>query len=197
MVTRVLDLAVLLLCAVVVLLPRPDVHVQPGLMLDQAHRERVAELEQHLLASPGDLDATLELADLLLDGRRPEWALAVATQALDRAPTDHRLHARRSLALADHWEAGAAFASADKALALCEGGSSAPCGEAERGRIKLLRDTLERVRNVNMRNDPNTAKERILPGLHPVYMPKMPSVPTSVPSSVPPSVPPAPTPAKK
>jgi hypothetical protein len=34
MFTRVLDLAVLLLVAVAVLLPRPDVVVQPGLKLD-------------------------------------------------------------------------------------------------------------------------------------------------------------------
>jgi hypothetical protein len=170
MITRVLDLTVLLLCAVAVLLPRPDVTVQPGLMLDAEHRERVAALEQELEAAPDDLAATLELADLLLDARRPEWALAVATGALAHAPADHRLYARRSLALADYWDAGGAFVAADRALALCQAGSSAPCGEAERGRLQLLRDTLDRVKNVDMRNDPNTAKERILRGLHPVYM---------------------------
>jgi hypothetical protein len=170
MVTRVLDLAVLFLCAVVVLLPRPNVTVQAGLKLDPVHRERVAELEHELLASPGEVVASLELADLLLQGRRPEWALSVLTAALDRSPADHRLYARRALAMADHWEAGLAFEAADRALGLCATGSTATCGQGERARLQVLRDTLDRVKNVDMRKDPNTAKAQILRGLHPVYM---------------------------
>jgi hypothetical protein len=172
MFTRVLDLAVLLLVAVLVLLPRPDVTVQPGLKLEPERRLRVAELEATLAASPGDLAASLELADLFMDGRRPDWALSTVQNALARAPQDHRLYARRSLALADHFEAGPAYQAAARALALCEAGSSAPCSEAEHTRLALVKDTLDRVKLVDMRNDPNTAKENILRALHPTFIPK-------------------------
>jgi hypothetical protein len=178
MFTRVLDLAVLLLVAVALLMPRPDVKVQPGLKLDPERRQRVAELESHLLASRADAVASLELADLYLDARRPDWALAALGGAIDRAPHDHRLHGRRSLALADHFEAFHAYEAAEKALALCQSGSSTPCSETEHSRLQLLRDTLERVKGVDMRKDPNTAKERILKGLRPVYVPpQRPSAP--------------------
>jgi hypothetical protein len=168
---RVLDLAVLALCAVAVLLPRPDVKVQPGLKLDAQRLERVAELEAQLAADPGEPGAALELSDLFLDGRRPDWALSTVTRALDRAPQDHRLYTRRSLALADHFESGPAYQAAARALALCDAGSAVKCGDAERTRLQLLHDTLARVKDIDMRTDPNTAKERILRALKPAYLP--------------------------
>jgi hypothetical protein len=171
MFTRVLDLAVLLLVAVAVLLPRPDVVVQPGLKLDIERRERVAELEAALGADPGEAERSLELSDLFMDGRRPDWALAAVTRALERQPHDHRLHGRRSMALAEHFEAAPAFVAAEKALALCESGSSAKCGEQERARLAFLRDTLGRVKDLDMRRDPNTAKERLLRAMKPAYLP--------------------------
>jgi hypothetical protein len=171
MFTRVLDLAVLLLVAVAVLLPRPDVVVQPGLKLDVERRERVAELEAALGADPGEAERSLELSDLFMDGRRPDWALAAVTRALERQPHDHRLHGRRSMALAEHFEAAPAFVAAEKALALCESGSSAKCGEQERARLAFLRDTLGRVKDLDMRQDPNTAKERLLRAMKPAYIP--------------------------
>jgi hypothetical protein len=175
MITRVLDLAVLGLCAVAVLLPRPDVKVQPGLRLDPERRLRVAELEASLVADPGEPAASLELSDLFLDAHRPDWALATATRALERAPTDHRLYSRRAVALADHFEAGAAYEAADKALALCRSGSAASCGETERTRLELLHHTLGRVRDLDMRQNPNAARARIMEALRPSYMPKAPS----------------------
>jgi hypothetical protein len=172
MLSRVLDVAVLLLIAVAVLLPRPDVRVQPGLRLDAERRGRVAELEAELLASPGELTASLELADLFLDAHRPDWALSTLGRAIERAPHDHRLHMRRSLALADHFEAGPAYHAAAKALALCDGGSTAPCSDTARSRIELLRSTLAGVKDIDMRKDPNSAKQRILEALRPAYIPK-------------------------
>jgi hypothetical protein len=171
MFTRVLDVAVLLLVAVAVLLPRPDVKVQPGLRLDGERTLRVAELEAQLSANPGDPTASLELADLFLDAKRPDWALAAVTPALEREPHDHRLYSRRSIALADHFEAGPAYQAAAKALALCDSGSTTPCSETERNRLQLLHDTLDTVKDVEMRIDPNTARERILKALHPAYIP--------------------------
>jgi hypothetical protein len=172
MFTRVLDLAVLLLVAVAVLLPRPDVKVQPGLRLDSERTLRVAELEAQLSANPGDPTASLELADLFLDAKRPDWALAAVTPALEREPHDHRLYGRRSIALADHFEAGPAYQAVAKALSLCDSGSTTPCSETERSRLQLLHDTLDTVKDVDMRTDPDTARERIMKALHPAYIPR-------------------------
>ena len=186
MFTRVLDLAVLLLLAVAVVLPRPDVRVQPALKVDAVARDRVAELQTKLLQSAGDVDASLELADIFLDARHPEWALAALSGALEAHPDDHRLVSRRSLALADHFEGRLAFQAASRALALCQGGSSVPCGEGERSRLELLVATLDRIKNIDMRQDPNSAKEQILKALRPAYLPskktgKKPTSPPAVP----------------
>lgn len=171
MVTRALDLAVLFLLAVAILLPRPDVKATPALAVDAATRDRVAELQTRLLRDPGDTAAALELADVFMDARHPDWALAAVSGPLAAHPDDHRLHQRRSLALADHYEAAPAYLSAQRALALCLSGSSAPCGEGERARLELLESTLRRVRYIDMRKDPNSAKEEILKGLRPTYIP--------------------------
>jgi hypothetical protein len=178
MLTRVLDLAVLALVAVAIMLPRPDVKVQPGLKLDPGRHLRVAELEAQLSADPGEPEASLELAELFLDAHRPDWALAALSPAIDRAPQDYRLHGRRALALADHFEASAAFTAAEKALALCAKGSSTPCGETERSRLELLHSTLERVNGLDMRRDPNAARTRIMQALRPAYIPPKPKAKT-------------------
>jgi hypothetical protein len=173
-VSRILELTILLLLAVAILLPRPGVTVQAGLKLDQAGRDRAAELQARLLVAPGDPEAALELADIFLDARRPDWALATLAPALDEKPDDHRLHGRRALALADHFEADAAYNAARKALALCGAGSSARCGDGEQSRLRLLTSTLDKVKGIDMRKNPNEAKERILKALHPVWVPKQP-----------------------
>jgi hypothetical protein len=170
----VLDLAVLALVAVAVLIPRPDAQVQTALKLDGERALRVAELEAQLAAEPGAPAAALELADLFLDAHHPDWALAAVGEALDRTPADHRLHGRRALALADHFEATPAFAAAEKALALCRAGSSVPCSETERSRLELLHRTLASVNGLDMRSDPNTARIRIMQALRPAYIPTPP-----------------------
>lgn len=172
MVTRVLDIAVLLLLAFAILMPRPDARAKPAMSLPPEQRDRVAELQMRLLADDDDVDAALELANIFLDARRPEWAVAVASHAIEARPDDHRLHQLRSLALADHFEPAPAYAAALRALALCESGSQVKCGDGEHGRIQLLRDTLARVKDLDMRKDPNTAKEQILRALRPAYIPK-------------------------
>lgn len=185
---RFLDLAVLALVAVAVLIPRPDVRATPALRISSDRLERVAELEAQLAASPGDASTALELADHFLDGHRPDWALATVTSALLRSPQDHRLHGRRSLALAEHFEAAPAYDAASRALALCDAGSSVKCTDAERTRLQLLHGTLARVRDLDMRKDPNTARARIMKGLHPVYLPdqkKKPAAPAPSPAAQP------------
>jgi hypothetical protein len=171
-VTRVLDLAILLLLAAAVLIPRPDVKVKPALPSDPRVRQRVAELQTQLLATPGDATAALDLADIFMDLRHPDWALASLEGALDAHPDDFRLHRMASLALADHFEPSYAYAEAQKALTLCESGSSVICDEADRGRLDLLNRTLERVKNIDMRRDPNTAKELLIKGFRMTYLPK-------------------------
>jgi hypothetical protein len=170
--TRVLDIAVVLLLAAIVVLPRPDVQIQPALKVEAGDRDRVAELQTTLLATPDAPAPALELADIFLDARHPDWALAALAAPLAAHPDDHRLLSRRSLALADFFEARAAYQAASRALALCRSGSAAPCGEGERTRLELLVATLDRVKDLDMRTDPNTAKDRIIKALRPTYVPQ-------------------------
>jgi hypothetical protein len=185
MFTRVLDLAILLLLAVAIVMPRPDVYVKPALAIDESERDRVAELQTRLVQAPGDAEAALGLADIFLDARHADWALASLSDAIDAHPTDHRLAMRRSLALADHFEARPAFQAASRALALCRGGSSVPCGDGEQARLELLVSTLDRVKDIDMRQNPNAAKEQILKALRPTYIPKKPAKKTPAPATAP------------
>jgi hypothetical protein len=171
-VTRVLDLAILLLLAAAILIPRPDVKVKAALPNDPAVRQRVAELQVQLLAAPGNTAAALELADIFMDLRHPDWALASLESAMTAHPDDFRLHHLASLALADHFEPGFAFTEAQKALNLCDAGSSVPCGEAERGRLALLQSTLDRIKHMDMRKDPNAAKDQLIKALRMTFIPK-------------------------
>jgi hypothetical protein len=174
-VTRVLDVLVLLLLATLVVMPRANVTVKPALPLSPERRERVAELQAHLLGTPDDVVASLELADLFLDGHRPDWALATIGAVLPRHENDYRLHLRRAVAYADRFESPPAFDAADRALALCNAApapDAPPCGEAPRARLSLLRGTLERIKGIDMRNNPALAKDKIFEGLHPVWVPR-------------------------
>jgi|SRR5450432_2744694 len=174
-VTRVLDVLVLLLLATLLVMPRANVTVKAALPLPPQRRERVAELQAHLLGSRDDVPAALELTDLFLEGHRPDWALATVGAVLPEHPNDYRLHLRRAVAYADRFEAAPAFAAADQALALCNAPPPAGgpvCEEAPRARITLLRGTLERIKGIDMRQNPALAKDKIFEGLHPVWVPK-------------------------
>jgi hypothetical protein len=173
-VTRILDLIVLVLLATVLLMPRPDATVKPALALDPELRDRVAELQARLVGHPDDGDAALELANIYLDGRRPDWALATVGPFARERPDDFRYQHLRAIAYADRFEGAPAFEAASRALALCE---SAPkgmptCGDATHARLALLRSTLESIASIDMKNQPYLAKERIFQKLHPVYVPK-------------------------
>ena len=173
--TRILDILVLLLLATLVVMPRPDATVKTALALAPERRERAAELQAHLLGNPDDLPASLELADLFLDGHRPDWALATVGHLLPAHADDYRLQLRRAVAYADRFEAAPAFAAADRALNLCNGApvpGVPPCDEAVRGRINLLRDTLDRIKGLDMRSNLALAKDKIFEGLHPVWLMK-------------------------
>jgi hypothetical protein len=171
-VVRLLDIVVFLMIAVAILLPRPDVLVKPALELGPVEKARVAELQASLIAQPGDPELSLALADLLLDGRKPDWALAALTPALRAVPTDHRLHGRRGLALAEHFEARPAYEAVGRALELCQAGTSAaPCGEADLVRLGFLRASLDQIKDIDLRTDPNAAKERLLRSMRPAALP--------------------------
>lgn len=172
MVTRVLDLAILFLLAVLILLPPPDVKAKPALRLPEERRGEVAELQADLARDPTNPERALALADLFLDGHRPDWALAVLTPPLAAHPSDHRLHLRRALALAEHFEAPLAYRAAARARELCAVGSSAPCDEVQRARIDLTARTLESVKGLDMRAEANTARQRILEVLRPSFIPR-------------------------
>jgi hypothetical protein len=181
-VTRILDLMVILLLAAVVLLPRPDASVKPALALEPEQRARVAELQSVLLGRPDSVDASLELANLFLDGRRPDWTLATVTAAIARHPNDYRLHHLRAIAYADRFEGKPAFEAAERAAALCA--QTPPpkgvpaCGEAASARLALLTSTLSELAHVDMKKYPYIAKEKIFKTLHPTFIPKPPAAKT-------------------
>ena len=172
MVTRVLDLAILVLLATAILMPRPDVKVKPAVPDTSPVRQRVAELQAQLAADPEDTATALDLAGIFMDLTHPEWALATLDSALAAHSDDHRIHLARSLAFVDHFEAAYAFAEAQRALALCENGSAVPCDEAEHGRMVILKNTLDRIKHMDMRRDPNSAKEQIIKGLRATFVPR-------------------------
>ena len=146
-VTRILDLIVLILLATILLMPRPDATVKPALTLDAERRARVAELQSTLIGRPDDVDASVELANIFLDGHRPDWALATVTGAAKYHPNDYRLHHLRAIAYADRFEGEPAFeAAVQRAVELCDATpppAGAPaCGDAARSRLALLSATL-------------------------------------------------------
>jgi hypothetical protein len=175
-VTRILDLMVLLLLAAVILMPRPDATVKPALALDAELQDRVAELQSVLVGKPAAVDPALELANLYLDGHRPDWALATISPALAERPDDYRLHHVRAIAYADRFDPDPAFEAASRAAELCDkdpqpAGTPA-CGPATQARLTLLRSALKSVAGVDMKNQPYLAKDRIFKELHPVYLTK-------------------------
>jgi hypothetical protein len=171
-VTRILDLIVIVLLGVVLLMPRPDVTVK-ALKLPTDRRERVAELQARLMAQPDAVEPAIELANIYLDGHRPDWALATVGAIEPAHESDFRLHHLRAIAYADRYESAPAFEAASRALALCERAdpeAGHPCSDADRGRLYLLKQTLQSVASIDMRKDPALAKEKIMESLHPTYL---------------------------
>src|SRR5262245_55726713 len=169
-VTKILDLIIIILLATVLLIPRPDASVKPALTLDPERRARVAELQSTLIGRPDTVDASVELANIFLDGHRPDWALSTITAAAKYHPNDYRVHHLRAIAYADRFEGEPAFAAAQRAAELCDAppAAGAPaCGDAARSRLALLVSTLEQVAKVDMKKQPYLAKERIFKSLHP------------------------------
>ena len=175
-VTRILDLIVIILLATILLMPRPDATVKAALNVDGERRERVAELQSILMGHPDDVSATIELANIYLDGHRPDWALAAATGALHFHRNDYRLYHLRAIAYADRFESAPASEAAQLALSLCDQDRQPPgvppCDEAVRGRISLLDTTLRSIAGVDMKNAPYLAKEKIFHSLHPTFVPR-------------------------
>ncbi len=175
-VTRILDLIVIVLLATILLMPRPDATVKAALNVDGERRERVAELQSILIGHPDDAAASIELANIYLDGHRPDWALAAASTALRFHADDYRLHHLRAIAYADRFESAPAFEAVTAALALCDRPAQPagvpPCDDAVHGRISLLATTLESIAHVDMKNAPYLAKEKIFHSLHPTFLPK-------------------------
>lgn len=180
-VTRLLDLIVIVLLATVLLMPRPDVTVKAALRLSPERRERVAELQAAMLGQDDPVPEAIELADLYLDGHRPDWALATVGAVLPLHQDDYRLHHLRAVAYADRFESDPAFQSASRALALCERPAPAlpTCGEAARSRLHLLHATLGSVAGVDMRENPALAKEKIFEQLRPTFIPRRPKGPAA------------------
>ena len=192
-ITRILDLIVLILLATVVLMPRPDASVKPALALDPERRARVAELQSILIGRPDAVDASVEIANIFLDGHRPDWALATLSAAVKYHPNDYRLHNLRAIAYADRFEGEPAFEAVKRAVELCDATSppaGAPaCGDTARNRLALLAATLEEVSKVDMKKQPHLAKDRIFKTLHPTFIPKpKPPAAKTAPAATPPGL---------
>jgi hypothetical protein len=170
-VTRILDLIVLLLLATVLLMPLPDATVKPALALDAERLDRVAELQSRLAGKPDDGDAGLELANIYLDGHRPDWALATIGPFARARPDDYRFQQLRAIAYADRFDSAPAVEAAPTALALCEGAPAGKCDDAVHARLTLLRAALRSVDGVDMKDKPYLAKDRIFHELHPAWVP--------------------------
>ena len=170
-------------------MPRPDVKVKPALSESSPARQRIAELQAQLMATPAEPATALELAGVFMDVGHPEWALSSLDSALAAHPDDHRIHLARSLAFVDHFEAGYAYGEAMRALTLCEEGSIVPCDEAEHGRMVILKSTLDRIKNMDMRRDPNSAKDQIIKGLRSTFVPRKRADKPAPEKSVPPPAP--------
>jgi Flp pilus assembly protein TadD len=196
-VTRILDLIVLLLLATIILMPRPDATVKPALAVDPELRARVAELQSGLIGHPEDADAAVELANIYLDGHRPDWALATVGAAERFHPNDYRLYHLRAIAFADRFEGEPASDAAARALSLCLQTPTPPggvaCGPAAQSRLSLLASTLAAVAKVDMKKQPYLAKDRIFEQLHPTFIPK-PRTKPAQPSPTSPAAPHAKTP---
>jgi hypothetical protein len=175
-VTRILDLIIIILLATVLLMPRPDASVKAALTLDPERRARVAELQSILIGKPDAVDASLELANICLDGHRPDWALATVTAAAKYHPNDYRVHHVRAIAYADRFEGEPAFLAAQRAAELCDAtpppAGTPVCGDAARSRLTLLAAALQEVSKVDMKKQPYIAKDRIFKTLHPTFIPK-------------------------
>src|SRR5204862_6550409 len=99
-------------------MPRPDASVKPALTLDPERRARVAELQSTLIGRPDAVDASVELANIFLDGHRPDWALATVTAAAEFDPNDYRVTHLPAIAYAARLEGQPAFAAVQRAVEL-------------------------------------------------------------------------------
>ena len=110
--------------------------------------------QARLVADPEAVAQAIELANIYLDGHRPDWALATVGSVLPAHENDFRLHHLRAIAYADRFESAPAFEAASRALALCErtdpgatpvsampteGDSPAEADAGERGRHRHAR----------------------------------------------------------
>ena len=102
-------------------MPRPDASVKPALTLDPERRARVAELQSTLVGRPDAVDASLELANIFLDGHRPGLGAGDGDRrARSTTRTTTALHHLRAIAYADRFEGEPAFEAAQRAVALCD-----------------------------------------------------------------------------
>ena len=188
-VTRILDLIVIVLLAVVLLMPRPDVTVKAALRLPPERRERVAELQARLVAQPDGGGAGDRARQHL--SRWPPPRLGAGDHRIGAAgarerlppapPARHRL--RRSLRVGARVRGGVARAGAVRAHRSATRRRCAAKPIA--GGCNLLKSTLESVAGIDMRTDPALAKERIMQRLHPTYVPKRIGKPAGKPGAKP------------
>lgn len=165
---RWLELACVVVVAIVLLLPAPRLTAVRALKTDAQQFSRIALLEDRLVQSEKHDAAAAELrydlADAYFQAGHPDWALQTTA---DQIPSpDYRVHRMRGAALAELLLPARAITELDAALAVC---TSAPkrCPADERTRIEVLRNTMAVLadRNLDPRKTPDQAKQAVLEAL--------------------------------
>lgn len=172
--TRLLDLAAVLIVAVVLLLPQPSISAFPAVEGDQADLDRLAQLEDALQRNPGDIQAAVELARAYLQVEQPGWALVALAPHRERGVPE--VHQVAAFAYATLLLPAEALREAEAGLLACE---RTRCPDPSRIRLDYLAELMRRLvrAGVDPRRDPLAARRAVAEALHATH-PVPPADPT-------------------
>jgi len=161
----VLDIAALVLVAIVVVLPPRATHVSAGHPpIDTATSAEISKYQARLAADPGDGAAAEELAETLVEAGYSDWALRVAGDAtrFKESPTLWRALRGVSATHADRIEIKEALEWGAQALAACrDAGNSCPAHEEIRLQIYVDQLRAGLASGVDPKADPAGFREAI------------------------------------
>ncbi len=130
-------------------LPMPRREARPLYFKEeQALAPKIAAAQAEVARDAKDGAAAARLADLLVEAHQSDWAIRVASLAVDaKSPTSWRAAVAASAAYMERRDVGPATDWAARALALCDGGD---CSEDDRTRLELYAAALRSVRDSNL-----------------------------------------------
>lgn len=149
----ILDVTAAVVFLVALALPAPARPVRP-LYPKEQERElvgletRLAGAQADLARDPGDAAAAARLAQLLVEAHQTDWAIRIASVAVEgpgaKSPERWRAAVAASAAHTQRREIGPALEWADRALAAC-GEPGAACPDYERARLETYAAALQAV----------------------------------------------------